>query len=51
MYTMADVKISQYIRIRMENSKSQISHHDIFHFLKYARFRYAKSLFRNIQKQ
>ena len=50
-YTNADVRSVQYINLHVKNSTTQTAHYNIFHFLRYAHFRYAKCLFTNIQKQ
>ena len=45
------MKILQYVRLHIKNSVTQVVHCKIFHFLRYAHFRYAKCLFAKIQKQ
>ena len=49
-YTNADMKILQYTPFHTKNSIIQIVHYKIFPFLRYVHFRYAKCLFKNIQK-
>ena len=44
------MKILQYILHHIKNSITQIAHYNTFHFLRYARFKYAKYLSTNIYK-
>ena len=46
-----DIKISQYIRLHIKNSTTQIAHYNSFQFYRYAPFRCGECLFTNIQKQ
>ena len=45
------MKILLFIRLHIKNSNTQVVHSNTLHFLRYADFRYAKSVFTNIQKQ
>ena len=47
----AYMKILQYVHFYIKNRITHIAHCNIFHFLRYAHFKYAKCLFTNIQKQ
>ena len=49
-YTNAVMKILQYIRFHVKKYHADCAY-KIFHFFKYAHFKYPECLFTNIQKQ